>query len=332
MNKSSINFKTLGGFRSLLIGGSMKRVAIIILNWNKSEQTISLINNILKLEVEIEPTFIIVDNNSKEIERKILLDLSIQREFILINEQEYKMNLVDKVNNKFIVLLDENYGYAKGNNYGLKLAGKLGIEYSLICNNDIIIEQPVIEKLIEKLNENKSYALVGPKIIGINGEQQGPYDKPTLVTEISHPLLLPLIPNKLSKKLFSREDMYFPYRIMGCFMLIKTRVMSEINYFDENTFLYAEELILAEKLRYSEYKTVYLPEVYIKHIHGFSTSDLGNKKIFSMKLKSDLYYFKNYRKYNEINLFLIKLSRKTAFYLLTPAITKIKNFIGYIKN
>lgn len=314
-----------------LIGESMlKKVAVIILNWNRSEQTTELINNYMQVEKNIELCFIIVDNRSSDEERKKLLDYSKSNDFIVLEEKDLNKSNFDQNHMKYTIFLNENYGYAIGNNYGLKMAKQLGFTYSLISNNDIIIEKPLIELLMNELEADKQLALIGPKIIGIDGEQQGPYNKPTLFDQFWVPLFLPffmiinkLTVNSITKKLAVKNERY-PYRVMGCFMLLKTDIMDEVGYFDENTFLYAEELILSEKLIAKGYKTGYNPNVYIKHMHGFSTEDLGNRKKFNLNLQSDLYYFKKYRNYSNFKLFLIKIARNTHIFIWNPIINKLK--------
>ncbi|WP_139311253.1 glycosyltransferase [Bacillus sp. MRMR6] len=309
----------------------LKRVAVIILNWNRAEQTISLINNFLDVEKNINICFIVVDNNSNDSERNLLTNYSKKNNFIVLDEKDLNDSNYDTNQTKYTIVLNENYGYAKGNNFGLKLAKKLGYEYSLVSNNDIFIAKPLIESLIHQLKNDNRLALIGPKIIGMEGEQQGPYNMPTLFDQFWVPFFLPvfiiinkLLSNKISRLLEVKDERY-PYRLMGCFMLFKSDVMDEVGYFDESTFLYAEELILSEKLLDRGYKTGYYPEVSVKHVHGFSTKDLGNRKKFNLNLNSDLYYFEKYRNYGPLKLLLVKMGRKANFYLWEPLIRKLKN-------
>lgn len=311
----------------------LKKVAVIILNWNRAEQTIDLINNILEVEKNTHICFIIVDNKSSDSERNILINYSKNNDFIVLEEKDLSSSNYNKNHTKYMIAVNENYGYAKGNNFGLKIAKELGYEYSLVSNNDIFIEKPLIELLIHQLDADDRLALIGPKIVGLEGEQQGPYNKPTLFDQFWVPFFLPLFIiinkltfNQISKQLAVKNERY-PYRVMGCFMLIKSDVMDEVGYFDENTFLYAEELILSEKLLDKGYKTGYYPEVSVKHVHGFSTEDLGNRKKFNLNLHSDLYYFNKYRKYGSLKLLLVKLGRKANFYLWEPLIRKIKKSV-----
>ena len=312
-----------------------KKIALIILNWNKSDLTISFVNNIKRVEdQDLNIRMIVVDNKSNEKEREKLFNLTHCSPTWLIlteNDLDNKKVLNNKDSN-ILLLLNENYGYAKGNNYGLKLAHNLGYKYSIISNNDIIIEKPVINDLIKVFAISDNVAIVGPKIIGPSGKNQGPFNKPNLYNYFFYPILYPITwpIEKIKEKLKGNKDsvlIQFPYRLMGCFMAVDLDVMNSVNWFDENTFLYGEELILAEKLNKMGYKTAYIDSVHVKHLHGVSTADLGEKNRIIQQLKSDLYYFKNYRNYGSIRLFFIKTGYLYSNFVLSPVIKKMKEWL-----
>ncbi|MBO8162074.1 MAG: glycosyltransferase family 2 protein [Thermosipho sp. (in: Bacteria)] len=308
----------------------MKKVVAIILNWNKAEETLKLLNQLMHFEKDICDV-IVVDNNSKPQERKKLIDFFLSNDWPIIEEKDFlKSNIV--LSPGYLILLNRNYGYAKGNNYGLKLSNILGYKYSLISNNDIKLEIPVVEKLSDVLELDPSIALVGPKIIGPNGKVQGPFPRPGMSDQFWYSVFFPLFwgPRKLWKLIKKEKKLkavIFPYRLMGCFMLVRNDIMKEIGYFDENTFLYAEELILAEKLRSKGYKTAYLPTLFVKHLHGLSTASLSDNKRFMIQLESDLYYFKNYRNYGKFKLSLVRIGRKVMFRVWFPIVQRIKKIL-----
>ena len=107
-----------------------KKIALIILNWNKSDLTISFVNNIKRVEEQdLNLRMIVIDNKSNEKEREKLFNLTHCSPTWLIlteNDLDNKKVLNNKDSN-ILLLLNENYGYAKGNNYGLKLAHNLWI-------------------------------------------------------------------------------------------------------------------------------------------------------------------------------------------------------------
>jgi GT2 family glycosyltransferase len=315
----------------------MEDTVIIILNWNKSDLTTKLINNIQETEGNVN--VIVVDNKSNEEERKKLEKSLHEKNYLFINENDLNneelLQKIDKGKN-LCLFLNKNYGYAKGNNFGLKLAHKLGYKFAVISNNDILIEEPVINELKLKMKEDDEIAVIGPKIIGPDGRIQSPSDKVGIfeyvLLPIFYPFLYPILKFKL-KKFFqvNHSGITYPYVILGCFMVLRLDYMSKIDYFDENTFLYAEELILAEKLKKFGWKMAFYPKIYVKHLHGESTKVLGEMKKYFLQLKSDLYYFEKYRKFNKIIIWLIFLAKSFDFFVWNSPRLLIKRFLKFIK-
>ena len=70
----------------------------------------------------------------------------------------------------------------------------------------------------------------------------------------------------------------YVYRLYGCCMLVRNIYIKKVDFFDERTFLYCEEEILAEKFLKKNYKTYYLAESKIKHLESMT---VGKKKGFN---------------------------------------------------
>ena len=99
--------------------------------------------------------------------------------------------------------------------------------------------------------------------------------------------------------------------VSGCFFLMKTSTLEEINYFDENLFLYYEENVLAKKIQMINKKIIVVNKIEVIHNHSISI-DKNVNKIRKLKLqkKSQLYFQKVY---NHANLLERVLLRLTAF-------------------
>ena len=86
--------------------------------------------------------------------------------------------------------------------------------------------------------------------------------------------------------------------VQGCFFMAKKKAFAEVGWFDEGTFLYEEEAILAKKMKYRGYKLGILVDEYIHHNHHEKDKSLIKKqnKLFDMKCfyNSRKYYIKNY--------------------------------------
>lgn len=277
----------------------MKKVGMVIVNYNDSSNTINLINNVSKYKVINK--IVVVDNKSTDDSYNIL-----------------KAFESDKVH---IVLSENNYGYSSGINIGTNYLINLYRDcYIIVSNTDIVInnEKDIIE-LITNFDQ-EDIGVVMPQVL-----ENGKYKKGWKLTSVNEDLLcnIPFINRFYRNKFIYYKDSYFDERcsivdvIYGCFFIIDSRVLEEVNYFDENTFLYYEEYILARKLRKLSIKSVINNKVVIEHHHnatiGSNVSLLNKFKIYK---KSQLYYEKNYNNANIFQMLLFYIFYYIGLFLL----------------
>jgi len=87
--------------------------------------------------------------------------------------------------------------------------------------------------------------------------------------------------------------------------MVKADAFNKAGMFDPNTFLYSEEPILAEKMLAVGYRNYFFAGSHVIHGHGGATSDyFAWKRGMQISFKSDIYYFKNYKKVNCLTLWL----------------------------
>jgi GT2 family glycosyltransferase len=70
------------------------------------------------------------------------------------------------------------------------------------------------------------------------------------------------------------KDMTMPHEvdaITGAFFLTRKKVLEEVGYFDEDYFMYAEDIDLCYRIKQAGYKIMYLPDVEVLHYKGIST-------------------------------------------------------------
>ena len=207
------------------------------------------------------------------------------------NDNDFKKKIEDRKNVKCI-LSGENLGFGKAFNLGAK---SINNKYILHFNPDALINDDVIYKLYE-LAKGKNFGIIS----AIESEENTSIN----TTE--------------TNELKEVES------VKGFVMFINNHECKETNYFDENFFLYLEEIDLCKRLRKNG-KKIYLDKnIIIHHLGGKS----HNKSIeFEMELSrnwhwmwSSFYYHKKH--YGYINA-LLKMSPKLLsslikfiFYLL----------------
>ncbi len=268
---------------------------IVILNYNDSENTILMLEDIKKFK-NLD-AIIVVDNHST--------DNSVQK----LKAYENK-----KIK---IVVADENRGYGAGNNIGINyLLKNYEIDNIIISNPDIIVKEEDIDKLVANL-KNKEVAVIAPTIQEPLGISRG-WKLPTFQSEIV--ANIPFFHFLENKILSYKEEEYQTHLtqvdvVKGCFFIIKKDIFKKIHFFDENTFLYYEEIIIGKKLKDLGYKTYIDNDVTI--IHALSQSvDKSINRINKFKiLKESQYYYEKY--INKLDIFKLILIRFSYYVNLT---------------
>jgi len=300
---------------------SFKKVAIIILNYNGWRDTIECLESLQKLDYPNYLT-VVVDNGSSDgsvekikswAEGKVRV-VEYERE---IAEQggikELEEELQRYPNDKKIVLIknNANLGYSAGNNVGIRYAIQKNADAVLIVNPDVRIEDTSsLQKMANVMFSNDSIYIVGPNIIDAMGNRQSPLKEPGFFEEIMNPFVSIFL-----RKLFGKPLNYIesiksdkPYeveKVSGACLIIKISFLKEIGLLDENVFLYCEEPILMYIVQEYNGKIIYIPTVFVKHLHQEKEENVFKYRQF---IKSRLYFLSKYKRYNFLKIALIKTS------------------------
>lgn len=235
---------------------------------------------------------------------------SIKNEVILIDNAS-EDNLGEKVKKKFpevkILRREENGGFGENNNMGMKIARG---RYVLLLNDDTkIIDKKIFKQMIEWMDKNKkvgvsSCALVNPDKKTYQGS--GGYF-PTLPRVFAWMTFLDDIPgiDLLIKPYhplsgwspFYKGEEYFkkPHKqdwVTGAFYLMRKKAMDEVGLFDEDFFLYVEEVDLSYRFVQAGWKIWYLPRWKVVH-YGQVTTGSANAMIREFE-NLKLFYKKHY--------------------------------------
>ncbi len=217
------------------------QVTIVIVNWNGWEDTIECLDSLYKINY---PNFdvIVVDNNSQDDSVKRIKDYAKGKKLKLMENKE-------------------NYGFAEGNNVGIRYAQKfMNPKYMLLLNNDTIVDKDFLKELIIA-GQNRDIGILGPKIYF--------YNKPNVIwsagCKISWKLArgLQIGTGKIDRGQynFQKEVEY----VSGSAFLIKTEVIDKIGLMDEKYFLYFEESDWTLRANQVGYKSLYVPSSKIWH-------------------------------------------------------------------
>ncbi len=233
----------------------MSELSIIIVNYNVKQFLENLIVSIKKAASNIRHEIIVIDNASD--------DGSVE----MLNEKFSNVNLI--VNK-------ENKGFGVANNQGLKIAkGK----YILLINPDTIVKEDTFTKLIEFLDANQNIGMATCKVLNNDGSLQlacrrsfpGPWTSFTKVSGLSKLFPQSKLFAKYNLTYLDENDTYEVDAISGSFMFMKREVYEKIGGFDDDFFMYGEDLDLCYRTQKSGYKIYYFHETEIIHYKGEST-------------------------------------------------------------
>jgi len=282
------------------------QLSVIILNYNVRyflEQCVLSVKNALE---GIEGEIIVVDNNSAD------------DSCAMMRERFPDVLLIEN---------NENTGFPKGNNIGVAAAKG---EFICILNPDTVVAEDTFIKVLAHAKERHDMGIIGAKLIDGMGKflPESKMGIPTpwvATTKITG--LYKLFPkwslfNKyyamhLGQNQSGRVDI-----IVGAFMIIRRDQYLEVGGFDEDYFMYTEDVDLSYTILESGRHNYYFPGAAVIHYKGESTVKDGTyMKRFQEAMQ--LFYKKHFRK---SPLFDIFMRVGTMFFMMAK-----KNKKGAVK-
>ncbi len=251
---------------------------------------------------------VIVNFNVRYLLEQCLLSLrrgieSLKLQIIVVDNASSD-NSINYLKERFpeveFVALAENMGFAKANNIGL--AKCIG-EYILILNPDTVLVEDTLPKLTDFLKSNPSCGLVTPKLIRKDGALDLACRRALPTPWVAFSRISGLSNIFPKSKLFSQYNLTYldcdqPARIgslTGAFMLMPSEVYRKVGGFDEQFFMYGEDIDFCARAAQAGYEIHYRPEATAIHYRGESTrrSSLDRTDVFYNAML--LYARKHYR-------------------------------------
>ena len=218
----------------------------------------------------------------------IIFDNNSQDDSILTVERDYPECL--------IVKSKKNFGFAKGNNEAVKKASG---KYILYLNPDTELITNAIYGLFQFLENNYDFGAVGCKLVGLDGQIQFTCARtfPTPFNQFcSLCMLYRLFPQ--SRLLSTVELNYWDHAssreidcLSGACIMVRKEVIVILNGFDENIFMYAEDVDLCYRIRKEGWKIYYLATESIFHREGASSKKKTDRHFSAIMQRASNYYF-----------------------------------------
>ncbi|MDO8610408.1 MAG: glycosyltransferase family 2 protein [bacterium] len=258
-------------------------ISIVIISYNTEEITKNCLDSILKSLISgtIIYEIIIVDNASTDTSLKMLEGFKKNHSHIKI------------ISNK------ENVGFAKANNQAVQIAKGSHI---LFLNSDIVVLDDAITALYDYFNQHEHIIhFLGGKLLNKDESPQascGPfYSLPVIFGALflkgDYWGLTRYSPNKPKKVDW----------VSGACILTKKIYYEQINGFDENIFMYMDEIDLLYRANKIGYETYFYPNA--KFIHLGSASSNGKTYPILQVFRGFIYFYRKHHN-TPISIFLLK--------------------------
>jgi GT2 family glycosyltransferase len=255
----------------------MKSISIVIVTWNCRKFTDECLASLRAYSHDPQMEIIVVDNASSDGTPE------------LVRDSHPEVTLVQT---------NQNLGFAKGNNVGIRMcSGK----YIFLINPDVKVLNGCIERMIAYMDENPQIGLLGPRMLGGDGKPYRSYMRaPTLWRLFCRALALDsLFPNS---KLFGGYLMpYFDGNqtaevdvLNGWFWMTRREAINHVGLLDESLFMYGDDLDWCKRFREGGWKVVFFPEVASIHYGGGSSSNAPVRFYVEMQRANFQYWQKNF--------------------------------------
>ncbi len=224
------------------------KVSIIVLNWNGWEDTIGCLESLLQINY---PRFdvIIVDNASE--------DGSVEKIRDHINSFDENFINITFIENQI------NYGFAEGNNIGIKFAIKSNHpNYILLLNNDTTVDKNFLHEIVKVAEENLTIGSVqalllkpGGKIIDSMGQE--------LTTWSARDIGMGTDYSNLNENIEI-------FGACAAAALYRTDVLEDVGFFDKDFFAIYEDVDLSWKIRLAGFKSILAVNSHVYHKRNIS--------------------------------------------------------------
>lgn len=273
-----------------------EHVSFVILNYCSTDITVQCVESIKENIIYENYSIVIVDNGSTNNSGEILKE---------------RYNSDSRI---AVLCLNENVGFAKGNNKGYQYAKDVfKAQYVIITNSDTIFEQNDFIECMQKLYDEEKYHILGPDLITPSGMHQNPHREHMYSkSEVRKMLFVKSVflyyfklkkflhlENKINileywyEKKDKKTEKGIKYTeqksnivpLGACLIFSPAFVAKERDAFYSKTFMYGEEDIMAYLCKKKGYKILYSPNISVFHLNGEITKNkYGNsleKNIFT---------------------------------------------------
>ncbi|MDR3267499.1 MAG: glycosyltransferase family 2 protein [Tannerella sp.] len=250
----------------------MKKVAVVILNWNGKSLLERFLPSVIAHTPEEWAEVVVADNGS--------------------TDQSVEM-LREKFPSVRLVLLDRNYGFAEG--YNRALAEIKDTAYTVLLNSDVEVTPHWLDEPLQALEEDVSLAGVQPKIRDWKKRDRFEYAGAGggFIDRYGYPFCRGRILSCVENDRGQYDRPAAVFWVSGACFFIRTDVYKKEGGLDAGFFAHQEEIDLCWRLRSRGYRLICTPQSVVYHVGGGTLGVESPQKTFLNFRNNLLMVYKN---------------------------------------
>ena len=235
----------------------MKKVAIVILNWNGREMLRKYLPSVLQYSRD-EAVVYVADNASTD------------DSLALLREHFPEVKLIE---------LEKNWGFAEGYNQALR---QIDAEYYLLLNSDIEVTHHWLSPMTEYLDAHHEVAACQPKMLSIADRDRFEYAGASggFIDRLGYPFCRGRVFDTVERDNGQYDYLAEILWATGAALMIRSKDYWSVNGLDGRFFAHNEEIDLCWRLRIRGRKIVCIPESYVYHVGGGTLPKSNPMKTF----------------------------------------------------
>lgn len=260
------------------------RIFAVSINWRSAPATLESVRALLKTGALVEPHVVLIDNGSGDGSAEALAQAFPQAT---------------------LLALDHNTGFGPAANRGIQHALAQQADAVLLLNSDAVIADDAIARMMQRLHDDPKVGVVSAKIF-LQDTQ------PPRLWKVGgmwhNDNVISIGEGELDRGQYDAAQLDFVY---GCAMLLRADLLRHIGGFDEQFFLYYEDVDLCLRAKAAGYRSVMEPRAQVWHAGSYSTRGQSALKI-RYEMISRMQFFRKHLSHADWRRFLWREGRYAA--------------------
>jgi len=259
----------------------------------------------------------IVNTNSRELLLACLESLAPVEAEIVVLDNASEDGSAAAVRERFphVRVIEQEHRAGFGSNHNTVIRATTG-RYVYVLNEDTTADDWSFERITEYLDAHPQVAALGPRLVYPDGRlQDSAWRFPTPLVSTMGLATLGQLGVKQSKGASVRPVDW----VMGAALVLRREALDQVGLFDEDFFLYSEEVDLQARLRQAGWETHYFPELTVVHHESQFSAGIPERRINEMWRSRHRYWRKHHSRMGARIAALATGSQYAARALLSPA-------------